>query len=355
LEIREIHNYLIDIENQMINLLNSRDLLQINFDSCSLTGDIRIYHSDLPFPRLEQSNNDLFDLNQMKLIYQLKTFSNETSPLGVSSYRTTNSNSSQIFVTCDQRSTLIIFDFDEYLIKRINIEPSFDFLNDIIWCDYLNLFLLAGSALFSFNYLTNQIHQISICSNPQIWSITTHKYNSMSLIDFSNQNKTLNCRTSLYICYIMGEFPLIEHRSLPSFNLIESFSRLQVLPTENASTIEIGRTIRTNGSCLAITVRNLHTGEWRVDLFDFDLQRIIQGEILGYAIDQDYWCCSLTSYRSSHWLIMNNTSQPETLTLINRYGQIQQQIERQGFNLVVCQDNRHLVIKDRHGLAIFQI
>lgn len=344
-EVRQVHEYLIDIENQMTNLLNYRDdLLRINFDSCSLTGDIQISRGHFPQPQtisstttIEQFSNsldDLSSLNNIKLLYRLNTFSTDTSPLGVSSSQTTNS--SQIFVTWDQPHTLVVFDSEQSLVKRIDVEPSFVFINDIIWCDYFQLFLIAGGAFHTFNYLNNEIKEIFLCENPQIWSITTHQ-------------------TSLYICYTMGESPLIEHRSLPSFGLIQSYTRLQLLPTDSPSIIEIGRCIRTNNYCLAMTVRNLNTYEWRVDIFNFHMQRLIKGEIFGYAAHPDYWCCLLAPFRSSSWLIINNTSEPETLTLINHQARLKHKIKQQGYNICVLQGDQYFVIKDQQGLAIFHI
>jgi len=105
----------------------------------------------------------------------------------------------------------------------------------------------------------------------------------------------------------MGESPLIEHRSLPSFRTIQTYTRSQLLPTNSPSIIEIARCIRTNDYSIAMTIRNLTTYEWRVDIFNFHMQRLFKGEILGYAAYSNYWCCLLTSYRSSWWFVMNNT------------------------------------------------
>jgi len=153
----------------------------------------------------------------------------------------------------------------------------------------------------------------------------------------------------------MGESPLIEHRSLPSFRTIQTYTRSQVLPTTSPSIVEIARCIRTNDYHIAMTVRNVDTYEWRVDIFNFHLQRLYKGEIFGYAAHPDYWCCLLTSYRSSWWLVMNNTSVQETLTLIDNQAHVRQQIGHEGYNICVLQGEQRLVIKDQQGLAIFRI
>jgi len=153
----------------------------------------------------------------------------------------------------------------------------------------------------------------------------------------------------------MGESPLIEHRSLPSFRTIQTYTRSQLLPTNSTSIIEIARCIRTNGYNIAMTVRNLTTYEWRVDIFDFHMQRLFKGDILGHAARPDYWCCLLTSYRSSWWLVMNNTSEQETLTLVDKQAHVRQQIVHEGYNICVLQGEQQVVIKDQQGLALFSI
>jgi hypothetical protein len=153
----------------------------------------------------------------------------------------------------------------------------------------------------------------------------------------------------------MGVSPLIEHRSLPSFRTIQTYSRSQLLPTNSPSIVEIARCIRTNGHHVAMTVRNLNTCEWRVDIFNIHMQRLFKGEIIGQAAHPNYWCCLLTSYRSSSWLIMNNTSNQETLTLIDQEARVQQQIEHKGYNICVLKGEERFVIKDQKGLAVFRI
>ena len=153
----------------------------------------------------------------------------------------------------------------------------------------------------------------------------------------------------------MGESPLIEHRSLPSCHIIQTYTRSQILPTNSPSIIEIGRCIRSNDYCIAMTVRNLYSYEWRVDIFNFHMQRLVKGEIFGCAAYRDYWCCLLTSYRSSWWFVMNNTSEEETLTLIDRQARVREQIVQKGYNICELQGEQRFVIKDQQGLAICRI
>ncbi len=70
---------------------------------------------------------------------------------------------------------MCVFDVDQGIIKRVDVEPSFISINDIVWCDYLNIFLIAGAALHTFDIINNEIKEILTTENPQIWSITTHK------------------------------------------------------------------------------------------------------------------------------------------------------------------------------------
>ncbi|CAF3193559.1 unnamed protein product [Rotaria socialis] len=342
-EIRQIHARLVHAQDQITNLLAYRDLIRINFDSCSLDGNINISRGHFPslampsmVPSLIESSNrseDIPRLDRTNVLYRFNTLSTDTSALGVSSSRI--NDSTQIFVTWTKPNKLVIFDAKNGMTKYVDVEPSFITINDIIWCDYLNVFLISGAALHTFDVINNDVKKIFTSENPQIWSITTHK-------------------TSLFICYVMGESPLIEHRSLPSFRTIQTYTRSQLLPTDSSSTVEIARCIRTNDYHIAMTVRNLTTYEWRVDIFNRHMQRLFKGEILGNAVYSDYWCCLLTCYRSSCWLIMNNTSEPETLTLIDKQARIIQQIQCEGYNICVLHGQKRFVIKDQHGLAVFR-
>lgn len=153
----------------------------------------------------------------------------------------------------------------------------------------------------------------------------------------------------------MGESPLIEHRSLPSFRIIQTYTRSEILPTDFESMIDIARCIRTNGYHIGMTIRNLTTYEWRVDIFNFHMQRLFKGEILGQSIYSDYWCCLLTSYQSNWWLIMNNTSEQETLSLVDKQAQVRQQIQHEGYNICDLQRDKQFLIKDQQGLAVFRL
>ena len=136
----------------------------------------------------------------------------------------------------------------------------------------------------------------------------------------------------------MGESSLIEHRS---FTILSFHSELHSFTNSPNGFFIYYRNrslvFRTNGQHIAMTVRNLTTLEWRVDIFSFHMQRIFRGESLGYAAYFDYWCCVLTPYRSSSWLVMNNTSKQETVIFIDRQAQIRQQIELEGYNIAVLQ------------------
>jgi hypothetical protein len=122
---------------------------------------------------LKNSFENIPHLDRIRFLYRFNTLSTETSALGVSSYRINNSN--QIFVTWVKPSTLAVFDADQGMIKRVDVEPSFISINDIVWCDYLNIFLIAGAALHTFNVINNEVKEIFTSENSQMWSITTHR------------------------------------------------------------------------------------------------------------------------------------------------------------------------------------
>ena len=141
-----------------------RDFLRINFDSCSLTGDINISRGHFPSPS--------FNLHHLELLYRLNIFSSDTSPLGVSS--------KDLFVTWVKPSTLIVSHTEQGMIKRLDVEPAFLSINDIVWCDYFDQFLLVGASFHTFDLKNNEVKQITIEDNRQIWSITSHKYSLTS-------------------------------------------------------------------------------------------------------------------------------------------------------------------------------
>jgi hypothetical protein len=112
-------------------------------------------------------------LDRINLLYRFNALSTDTSALGVSSYRTTNST--QIFITWVKPSTLVVFDAEQGMIKRVDVEPSLMSINDIVWCDYLNTFFIAGAALHTFDVINNEVKEIFTPEKPEIWSITTYR------------------------------------------------------------------------------------------------------------------------------------------------------------------------------------
>ncbi len=60
---------------------------------------------------------------------------------------------------------------------------------------------------------------------------------------------------------MIDESPMIEHRSLPLFRLVENYIRSQILSTNFESIIEISRCIRTNDYPIGMIIRNLTTYE----------------------------------------------------------------------------------------------
>jgi hypothetical protein len=122
------------------------------------------------------SSNSIENIPQLDRINLLRRFdilSTDTSALGVSSYQM--NNSTQILVTWVKPSTLVIFDTEQGMIKRVDVEPSCISINDIVWCDYLNVFLIAGAALHTFDGINNEVKAIFTPENPHIWSIAIHK------------------------------------------------------------------------------------------------------------------------------------------------------------------------------------
>ena len=178
-EVRDIHTRLTNVQNQVNNLLACRDLLRVNFDSCSLTGDINISRGHFPSPTPSfQSSENLPQLDQIHLLYRLDGLSTDTSAFGVSSSSSGLNHSSQIVVTFVEPSTLVVFDIEQGPMKCIDVEPAFLSVHDIIWCDHLHLFLIAGAALHTFDVQNNEIRDIFTPEDPHIWSITTYRSES---------------------------------------------------------------------------------------------------------------------------------------------------------------------------------
>ena len=53
--------------------------------------------------------------------------------------------------------------------------------------------------------------------------------------------------------------------------------------------------------------------------------------------------------------MINNTSEEQTLTLVDGEARMKQQIEYKGYNICVLEGQERLLSKDQQGLGIFRI
>ncbi|CAF1663638.1 unnamed protein product, partial [Didymodactylos carnosus] len=135
-------------------------------------------------------------------------------------------------------------------------QSEYEHLHDMCWSTATQNFLLVTNRhLFTWNP-SNDVIKID-CIRPVngslLWSITT------------------NMSTDLFILYKLGNF--IDRWELPSWRLVQRWSNHDLF-AENDQRV---RCIRTNDIHVAMTVESMTLFQWRVDIFDLNLNLIRRG------------------------------------------------------------------------------
>ncbi|CAF3044374.1 unnamed protein product [Rotaria sp. Silwood2] len=236
--------------------------------------------------------------------------------------------SANYILAFERPSTLLLFDNKTQLRS---IDTKGDSVWDICWSDTMKLFLIAGAKLQTYDIIHNKIVEtpVNILHNdPQIWAITSYFHDVLLLDDEG----------------------LIYRYSWPSFTLKATWQKSIYLEDSDSK----AACIRLNDMgilAISITQKDLH---WRIDLFDAHMQRIHRGVPLtnnGTANLLDFSFISLTNNK---WLVMDRSSRPQMLTLVDKDGKLKQQTQKKGINVAVM-GRTFLVLRDDTGLLLYKL
>ncbi|CAF0760614.1 unnamed protein product [Rotaria sp. Silwood1] len=239
-----------------------------------------ILHAPLPTTILQQSPTKEFSLNGIDL------------PLAASSY--------YILTLINECSTLVLFNKD-YELCRIDISDALVLVHDLCWSSKLNMFLMAGYSLYTFNprsCILSTIDKIELARGEWIVSITSDS-NSIYLL-YSSRSVRIECR-SLFLPH----------------QLEKQWLQKDFLQQKDF----LAQCIRINEwNILAMTIKQ-RNGEWRVDLFNStNLKRIHRSCALGHGVP-GMRNCLLISYNRL-WIVINNCSIPKQIILLDENGRI---------------------------------
>ncbi|CAF1010429.1 unnamed protein product [Adineta ricciae] len=213
-------------------------------------------------------------------------------PLAASSY--------YILTLTNQCSTLVLFNKD-HEVCRIDLSHLLVLVYDMCWSSKLNLFLMAGYGLYSFDAqrrVFSTLEQFQLARGEWIVSITCNM-NSMYLL-YSRCASRIECR-SLF----------------PPYQLEKQWPQKCFLRRKDF----LAQCIRVNEwNLLALTIKQ-QNGEWRVDLFEStNCLRTIRSCLLGRSVPGMRNCLLIPYERS--WLVINNCSLPQQIILIDENGRI---------------------------------
>jgi hypothetical protein len=282
-----IHSLSFERLDSRKSLLNTSSLRKrrngISFDSYNELRKL-ILQTPLPTTVLQRNPTKEFSFNGTGL------------PLASSSY--------YILTLINDCSTLILFNKDCELC-RIDLSNSLVLVHDLCWSIKLNMFLMGGYSLYTFNprsYILSKIEQIELNRGEWIVSITSNN-NSMYLL-YSSHSTRIECR-SIY-------FP----HKLEKKWLQNDFLRYQDF---------LAQCIRINEwNIIALTIKQKN-GQWRIDLFNsLNFNRIHRGCLLGEGVPGMRYCLLMPYNRS--WIVINNCSIPKQVILIDENGKIKDRI-----------------------------
>jgi hypothetical protein len=246
------------------------------------------------------------------------------------------SSSYYILTFINQCSTLVLFNKDSELY-RIDLSERLVHVHDLCWSSKLNLFLMGGYSIYTFNprsHILSTIEQIELIRGEWIVSLTC------------NDN-------SIYILYSARSIR-IERRSLFfPFLFDKQWLQKDFLRHKDF----LGQCIRINQwNILAMTIKQKN-GQWRVDLFDaIHFYRLNKFCLLGQGIPGMRNCLIMPYNRL--WIIINNCSISEQLILIDENGQIKGKIQIDkpyGFFNLCLIGNEYIGMSLKEKLRLYKI
>jgi hypothetical protein len=228
-------------------------------------------------------------------------------------------------------STLILFDVNSQLrsINTIDNDPY-----DICWSDTMKVFFIVDAQFQTYDPLSNKLNAIDLgncTSEYPIESVTSCDYDMFLLR--ADETRT------------------IARYSLPSFTLKKEWSDDKYLDKDND---KIARCIRVNNNgVLGMTIKqnDLH---WRIDLFNMQMQRLSRGVPFTNVGEDGAWQCTFSPMTNNEWLVMNNSSKPQMLSLFDKEGKLKKQVKKDGNN-VVFMGTEFLVLRDDNGLYLYKL
>ncbi|CAF0823608.1 unnamed protein product [Rotaria sordida] len=319
-ELKTLVTKLQSLEEKIVDI-KKPNVIHMNYDEVKLNGEVNFTRQH-PCDEIEATLNidPSLELEYLKRA-AIHRFQLETNGLALAA-------SDNFILTFESPSTLLLFNNE---IQLRSIDTKGNEVWDICWSDTMKLFLIAGKKLQTYDIIHNQIVDTSVnnpLSNSNIWSVTSYFHDVLLLYKHDS----------------------IKRYSWPSFKLKTMWPKSSYLEENSDSGASC---IRLNDiGILAISIRqeDLH---WRIDLFDTQMQRIHRGVPLTNN-GRDHWNFPFISLTNNEWLVMDESSRPQMLTLVDKNGKLKQQIEKEGYNLAIM-GGRFLVLRHSNSLLLYKL
>jgi hypothetical protein len=307
---------------QKIEDIKNPDVIHMNCDELKLNGEVNFIRKH-PCDEIEAASKNYQSL-ELDVIKQKAThhFPLKKSYIAFAT-------SAHFILAYENPSVLLLFDTKTQL-RSIDTEANS--VCDICWSDTMNLFLIAGKKLQTYDVTSNNLANILLHdpqTNYNIWSITCY-FRDILLLDDNG---------------------IIERYIWPSFTRKKRWSSSKYLEEDNDS--KASRIRLNNTGILAMSIKQKDF-QWRIDLFDTQLQRIHRGVPLtsnGTADSNFFLFISLTNHE---WLVMDYWSKPKRLLLLDKNGTLKEEVEKEGFNLALM-GKEFLVLRDGTGLSLYKL
>ena len=308
------------LEEQMEKIRNP-DIIQLNCDNVKLKGEIH-FTCKHPFDekKLECEDNAI-DLN-IVLRETMHNFSSKSTCKVLAA-------SPDHILTVENPSTLILFNKTSRL-QSINIVGMN--IHDSCWSDTMKVFFIASEHLQIYDILSNTLKLATEqCLNPEshIFSVATYCHD----------------------LFLIRKNGVVEHYLLPSFTQKKKWSRSIYLDQDRD---KIARCIRINSNgVLAISIKQ-NDSHWRIDLFNTQMKLLYHGPSFMNHRQDGPWRCMFSPITNNEWLMMNNSSTSQMLSILDKEGKLKQEIKRSGSN-VALMGTEILVLRDHAGLYLYKL
>jgi hypothetical protein len=306
---------------QKIEDVKNPDVIHMNCDEIKLNRNVNFIRKH-PCDEMEATlkNYQSLELDVIK--------PRATHHFPLKSNSTALAASAQFILAFERPPKLLLFDTKTQLRS---IETAEEDVWDICWSDTMNLFLIAGKRLQTYDVISDKLVKILIdipLENSDIYSIT---------------------------CYFRDIFLLynkdiIEHYLWPSFTRKKIWSN-EYLEKDSDSGVSSIRFDSTGTLAMSIKQKDFH---WRIDLFDTQLQRIHRGAPLTAKATIDFYYFPFVSLVNYEWLALNPDSTLQMLLLLDKNGTLKKQVEKQASNLALMGE-KFPVLRNKTGLHLYKL